>query len=175
MLAATFEVLASELRARADPPHVARTVPIELFVADTASDAHGGSPPEGPTSQPDHQTDSPQGPVRLCRAFLLRRGARMAVPERHGNSVQRLVSFRGSGCIHQGVSGGGPQNLRPRAICSPDAHRDSLDAADLRHHWDIVPSGVWHFPEASKDGDWATVTFHSAGEHDIVDEYWDEE
>ena len=33
--------------------------------------------------------------------------------------------------------------------------------------------GVWHYPEAATDHDWATVTFHSAGEHEIVDELWE--
>ena len=155
-----FARLAAELRSRADPPHATCTVPIGLFVGNVHHDE-----------------------VRLCRLFLLRRGARMAVPERHRNSVQRLVSYYGSGSIHQGEPGGGvpgrgPEALRPRAITSPDAkgsaHRDCTvaDITDLDRHWDIVPAGVWHFPEAAEDRDWATVTFHSAAEDEIVDEPW---
>ena len=107
--------------------------------------------------------------VRLCRLFLLRGGARMAAPERHCNSVQRLVSYRGSGSIHQGVPGGDPEGLGARTICSPGA-----DDCDLARHWDIVPAGVWHYPEAAGGEGWATVTFHSATEGEIVDELWNE-
>ena len=159
VLDAGFAQLAAALRKRPDPPHAARTVPIELFAADAR-----------------------HGEVRLCRLFLLRRGARMAVPERHRNSVQRLVSYRGRGSIHQSAPGGGPEGLRARAIGSPGAkgsahgyvHRDDPVAgtADLARHWDIVPEGIWHFPEAAEDGDWATVTFHSVAEDEIVDELW---
>ena len=144
VLDAGFARLAAELRSRPEPPHATCTVPIELFV-----------------------DDAPHDGVRLCRLFLLLRGARMAVPERHRNSVQRLVSYRGRGSIHQGVPGGGPGDLRPRAICCPDA-----DSTDLARHWDIVPAGVWHFPEAAEGEDWSTVTFHSAAEDEIVDELW---
>ena len=155
VLDAGFAQLAAALRKRPDPPHVARTIPIELFADDARNDQ-----------------------VRLCRLFLLRRGKRMAVPERHRNSVQRLVSYRGRGAIHQGVPGGGPEGLRARAIGSPgakrSAHRDGpvADTTDLVRHWDIVPEGIWHFPEAAEDRDWATVTFHSAAEDEIVDELW---
>ena len=144
MLDARFAQLAAELEDRQEPPHTTCAVPIELFV-----------------------DDAPHGEVKLCRLFLLRRGARMAAPERHRNSVQRLVSYRGRGSIHQGVPGGGPEKLRVRAVFSPDA-----DTADLARHWDIVPEGVWHFPEAANGEDWATVTFHSAAEDEIMDEHW---
>lgn len=155
VLDAGFAQLDAALRKRPDPPHAARTIPIELFA-----------------------DDAPNDQVRLCRLFLLRRGKRMAVPERHRNSVQRLVSYRGRGSIHQGVPGGGPEGLRARAIGSPvakrSAHRNGpvTDTTDLALYWDIVPKGTWHFPEAAEDMDWATVTFHSAAEDEIVDELW---
>ena len=155
VLEAGFARLAAALRQRPDPPHAACTIPIALF-ADCAR----------------------RDQVGLCRLFLLLRGARMAEPERHRNSVQRLVSYRGSGSIHQGVAGGGPQRLRARAISSPGAsgpaHREGpvVGTVDLERHWDIVPAGVWHFPEAAKHEDWATVTFHSAAEDEIIDELW---
>lgn len=150
VLDAGFARLAVQLETRAEPPHATCTVPIELFTAASENRVAGGR----------HDR------IRLCRLFLLRRGARMAVPERHRNSVQRLVSYRGRGSIHQGVAGGGPEGLRARAICSPDP-----DGSGLARHWDIVPAGVWHYPEADGGKDWATVTFHSAAEGEIVDEY----
>lgn len=161
VLDAGFVQLALELESRAEPPHATCTVPIELFT--------GGGQDRIAAAGEDRVARGRHGQVRLCRLFLLRRGARMAVPERHRNSVQRLVSYRGSGSICQGVPGGGPEGLRARAICSPDA-----DYSELGRHWDIVPAGVWHFPEADGGEDWATVTFHSAAEGEIVDELWNE-
>lgn len=166
VLQAGFARLAAELRSRSEPPHATRTIPIELFVRDALREsALGNLDPESEPSIERHR-------VRLCRLFLLRRGARMAVPERHRNSVQRLVCYRGQGCIHQGVPGSGPEGLRPRNICSPPITGASAVPVDLGCHWDIVPQGVWHFPEAAADEDWATVTFHSAAEDEIVDELW---
>lgn len=166
VLRAGFAQLAAELRIRPDPPHAACTIPIERFARDTLHESAQGNRDAalGPHIERDR--------VRLCRLFLLRRGARMAVPERHRNSVQRLVSYRGEGRIHQGVPGGSPEELRPRAIRSPVIGGAGTVPADLRCHWDIVPQGVWHFPEAAEDEDWATVTFHSAAEDEIVDELW---
>ncbi len=169
VLDARFARLAAELQSRPEPPHAACVIPIDFFTA---------ALPAGQARQ-----------VRLCRLFLLRRGARMAVPERHCNSVQRLVSYRGKGRIHQEMPGGGPEELRPRAIFSPltsaaadddrpgawtaaGADDPTSDPTDCGCHWDIVPAGVWHVPEAAEDGDWATVTFHSAAEDEIVDELW---
>ncbi len=153
---AAFEELESVLEERSDPPHAACVIPVELFVGD---------------SMP-----LMEDPVRLCRLFLLRRGARMAAPERHHNSVQRLVSWDGRGWIHQATPDGGPFGLRPREISGPVAN-GSLDGGcpedvDIARCWDIVPAGVWHYPEAGEGRDWATVTFHSAAEDEIVDEVW---
>lgn len=156
VLTAAFEELGAALRERSDPPHAASVIPVELFAA-------GGLPRVGE-------------PVRLCRLFLLRRGARMEAPEIHHNSVQRLVSYQGRGRIHQGTSGGGPLGLEPREISSPLASGSPEGGcpgdADIVRCWDIVPAGVWHYPEAGEGRDWATVTFHSAGEDEIVDEVW---
>ena len=154
-----FERLAAEVRGRADPPHAASVIPIELFTDGLARDL--------------------AMQVRLCRAFLLRRGARMAAPEVHGNSVQRLVSYRGRGRICQGtptdakIRAVAPGHLTPRPIRSPQ--RDDAHTVPLEDCWDIVPAGVWHYPEAGAKADWATVTFHSASEEEIVDELWEGE
>ena len=158
-----FGALAADLRTRAEPPHATCVMPIELFTG--AADGAG----TGRVAWEAH------GQVRLCRLFLLRRGARMAVPERHRNSVQRLVSYRGTGRIHQGVPGGGPERLWPRAIRSPREDGPAERGRDplvLEACWDVVPAGVWHYPEADSGGDWATVTFHSAAEGEIEDELW---
>lgn len=156
VLSAAFAELAAVLDARSRAVHSMSVVPVERFL-------DGSIPPV-------------EDPVRLCRLFLLRRGARMATPERHRNSVQRLVSWRGAGRIHQGVPGEGPDDVRPREIRSPRGGSSAggwADDRELLACWDIVPAGVWHYPEADAEQDWATVTFHSAGEGEIVDELWE--
>ncbi|MCY4399025.1 MAG: hypothetical protein OXE96_06775 [Gemmatimonadetes bacterium] len=160
VLDAAFEELVAELRDRREPPHATCPIPIDLF---------SRALPQGVPGLDGHESGSRPEPVRLCRAFLLRRGASMAAPERHANSVQRLVSYRGRGWIHQGLPGSGPSSLLPRAIASPGLG----DAADIHRFWDIVAPGVWHFPEADREEDWATVTFHSAAEDEIIDELWE--
>ena len=186
VLDAAFEELEAELRDRPEVPHATCAIPAHLFAR---------ASPQGLPGIDGHETGSRTDQVRLCRAFLLRRGARMATPERHRNSVQRLVSYRGRGRIHQGVVGGGPLELRPREIHSPGAQKVGLVGwsgssgaglsgarlpapsssespvfPDAARFWDIVPPGVWHFPKAGREEDWATVTFHSADEDEIIDE-----
>ena len=181
VLDAAFEELSVELRDRPEAPHATRAIPTHLFAR---------ALPQGLPGIDGHETGSRTDQVRLCRAFLLLRGACMAAPERHANSVQRLVSYRGRGRIHQGVVGGGLRDLRPRAICSPHGSgagspaRSSAGSLAMlppaspgfpaaSRFWDIVPPGVWHFPEADGEEDWATVTFHSAAEDEIIDELWE--
>ena len=186
VLDAAFEELSVELRDRPEAPHATRAIPTHLFAR---------ALPQGLPGIDGHETGSRTDQVRLCRAFLLRRGARMAAPERHANSVQRLVSYRGRGRIHQGVVGGGALHLAAREIHSPGADEvgfvgwsgssgtrlpapglpapsssESPVFPDAARFWDIVPPGVWHFPEAGREEDWATVTFHSADEDEIIDE-----
>lgn len=155
VLAAAFAQLAASLEAEPGALHTMSVIPLDRLMEDLVPEAGDR--------------------VRMCRLFLLRRGARLAAPERHRNSVQRLVSWRGAGRIHQGAAGEGPDDLRPREIRSPRGGL-SVDARandrELYACWDVVPAGVWHFPEAAGERDWATVTFHSAGEGEIVDELW---
>lgn len=179
-LNAAFAELAGELRERTEPPHASRVIPLDPFTR--------GLPAELAAE------------VQLCRAFLLRRGCRMGTPEVHRNSVQRLVSYRGRGRIHSEAGGGGgtpkattesgrrrrrdprrerrdprrgPLALVPRAIRSPDT--EAVRATPIERCWDIVPAGTWHYPEAEAGADWATVTFHSASESEILDELWENE
>ena len=184
VLNAAFVELETQLRHRPEVPHATCVIPTHLFAR---------ALPQGLPGIDGHETGSRTDQVRLCRAFLLRRGARMAAPERHANSVQRLVSYRGRGRIHQGVVGGGALHLGEREIHSPGAQEVGLSgwsgptgagllaphasaSPDFRaasRFWDIVPPGVWHFPEAGGEEDWATVTFHSAAEDEIIDELWE--
>ncbi|MGR0278350.1 hypothetical protein ACUM5Y_04785 [Marinomonas dokdonensis] len=110
-----------------------------------------------------------QSMIGLCRVFILRAGCKMPRPEIHRNSIQRLVSFKGEGSISSASPGGVDMTFKACAIVSPE-----LDSAeDLMNCWDVVPENTWHFPQADAGQDWFTVTFHSATEDTIVDEYWE--
>ncbi len=111
--------------------------------------------------------DSLRDRVNLCRVFILRKGRRMETPEIHRNSIQRLASYRGRGTIHSAGPGGQDMEFEPYAL--GDSARSAGPGPNQL--WDVVPMNTWHFPEASAEGDWHTVTFHSAASAEIVDEY----
>lgn len=106
--------------------------------------------------------------VRLCRVFAIKAGQRAPHEERHRNSIQRLVSFRGGGIVHcaPANSSGGPYTAR--SVFSPD----SDNGKDILQCWDVVPENTWHYPQAQPgQHDWYGVAFHSAGADEIEDEY----
>jgi len=106
--------------------------------------------------------------VNLCRVFILRRGLRLDPPERHQNSTQRLVSFRNSGFMQIAVADAPDTAYVKHELSSPSGSTDQPQPA----RWNIVPPNTWHYPTSSSDGDWCTVTFHSANATEIVDEDW---
>ena len=105
--------------------------------------------------------------VRLCRAFTIKAGQRAPHEEIHRNSIQRLVSFRGSGTVNCAQPGGVDRTFLPRQIASPDL----VDSADISACWDVVPANTWHYPEARGEEPWCGVAFHSASAEAIEDEY----
>ena len=129
-------------------PYASAELPIDVFKADLSPDVRDA--------------------VNMCRVFILRRGCRMMTPEIHRNSIQRLLSYRGSGTIHSAKA------TDPDVRFVPWALKDNQDGdGDLDVLWDVVPANTWHFPEADASGDWNTVTFHSASSFEIVEEYQD--
>ena len=105
--------------------------------------------------------------VRLCRAFTIRAGQRAPHEEIHRNSIQRLVSFRGTGIVNAAGPGGLDRSYMEHLIVSPGIAKTT----DLSICWDVVPANSWHFPEASGSEQWYGVAFHSASADDIIDEY----
>ena len=106
--------------------------------------------------------------VRLCRVFTIKAGQRAPHEEIHRNSIQRLVSFHGTGAVHAATPGGVDRTYRPHQIVSPDIKKR---ASDLSVCWNVVPDNTWHFPEARGADQWYGVAFHSASADGIIDEY----
>ena len=147
-LAAAFERARTELENEENAlPYSSAEVPPALFESKLAKDL--------------------RNKVNLCRVFILRRARRLETPEVHRNSIQRLTSYRGRGTIHSAATGGQDMDFKPYVLEDPE---QSL-ISDLNKVWDVVPMNTWHFPEASAEGDWHTVTFHSAASEEIIDEY----
>ena len=138
-----------ELESRTDGlPYASAELPIDIFQIELS---------------PDVRTE-----VNMCRVFILRRGCRMGTPEIHRNSIQRLLSYRGSGRIHSAMT------ADPDGRYAPWALKDSRDFHDtLESVWDVVPPNTWHFPESDGSDDWNTVTFHSSPSSEMVEEYRD--
>ncbi len=139
----------AELESRNDGmPYASAELSIDLFKAELSPDVRPA--------------------VNMCRVFVLRCGRRMMTPEIHRNSIQRLLSYRGSGTIHSAKA------TDPDVGFVPWALKDNQDGdGDLDVLWDVVPANTWHFPEADASSDWNTVTFHSASGSEIVEEYRD--
>jgi hypothetical protein len=108
-----------------------------------------------------------RGEVRLCRAFSIKAGQRAPHEEIHRNSIQRLVSYRGSGIVNCAKPGGIDGAYEPRRIVSPD----SDEGKEISSCWDVVPENTWHFPQATGPQQWLGVAFHSAAADEIEDEY----
>lgn len=115
----------------------------------------------------DKMPESLRDDVRLCRVFTIKAGQRAPHEEIHRNSIQRLVSFRGTGAVNAADPGGADRTYEAHSIMSPDM----ANSPDISACWDVVPENTWHFPEARGADQWFGVAFHSASAEEIVDEY----
>lgn len=115
----------------------------------------------------DKMPESLRNEVRLCRVFTIRAGQRAPHEEIHRNSIQRVVSFRGTGVVNAANPGEADRTYTPHQIASPD----DAASSEISTCWDVVPENTWHFPEARGAGQWYGVAFHSASPDEIVDEY----
>jgi L-amino acid N-acyltransferase YncA len=95
--------------------------------------------------------------VRSSWVFILRAGATTGA-ERHPNSHQRMMSFRGTGDLQTG--GEGQWQSNPLV-----SERD----ADLERRWASIPVNVWHQAVVSKS-DWVVVSFHTVPAHELIEE-----
>ena len=95
--------------------------------------------------------------IRSSWVFVLRANVTTGA-ERHSNSHQRMMSYRG----------GGDFQTRPDADwCSN--HLRSDPAAPLEARWISIPKNVWHQGVVGPDN-WAVVSFHTVEAHELVEE-----
>jgi hypothetical protein len=93
--------------------------------------------------------------------FILRAGATTGA-ERHPNSHQRVMSYRGTGDLQVRTAG---------RWCS---HRlDSDPRAPLLDRWASIPANVWH-QAVVPDENWVVVSFHTVEDRELIEERPDE-
>jgi hypothetical protein len=96
-------------------------------------------------------------PIRSSWVFILRTGATTGA-ERHPNSHQRMMSYRGAGDLQTGGAG----QWQSHALVSEDG-------AALEERWISVPPNTWH--QAVVPGeDWVVVSFHTAPAEELIEE-----
>jgi hypothetical protein len=92
--------------------------------------------------------------------FILRGGATTGA-ERHPNSHQRVMSFRGQGDLQTMVSGEWRSN---ELVSDPDS--------PLLRRWESIPPNVWH-QAVVPHHNWVVISFHTATAHALIEERLD--
>jgi hypothetical protein len=97
------------------------------------------------------------GDIRSSWVFILRADVATG-DERHPNSRQRMVSYRGAG------------DLQTRLGECWESHRlDSDPRLPLRRRSVSVPENVWH-QAVTPAANWAVVSFHTVPDEELVEE-----
>jgi hypothetical protein len=95
--------------------------------------------------------------IRSSWVFVLRANVATGA-ERHPNSHQRMMSYRGRGDF---------QTRPGREWCSH--HLTSDPSAPMEERWISIPPNVWHQGVVGSDN-WAVVSFHTVSEQQLVEE-----
>ena len=95
--------------------------------------------------------------IRSSWVFILRARATTGA-ERHPNSHQRMMSYRGIGDLQTGGDGRWRSNL---LISDRDAA--------LEERWVSISTNVWH-QAVVPDADWVVVSFHTVPAEELIEE-----
>ena len=95
--------------------------------------------------------------IRSGWVFVLRAHA-ITGAERHPNSHQRTMAYRGEGDFQLWVGKGWQSN-----------HLISDDSAPLEQRWISVPANVWHQVVVPNRG-WVVVSFHTVEGPELIEE-----
>lgn len=98
--------------------------------------------------------------IRSSWVFLLRAGTASGA-ERHPNSHQRTMSYRGRGDFQVRDDG----EWRSNFLVS-DFRRA------LRSRWISIPTNIWHQAVVGEE-DWVVVSFHTASDEELILEHPD--
>ncbi len=97
--------------------------------------------------------------IKSSWVFILRANTPTG-PERHPNSIQRVMSYRDSG------------NLQTKKNID-DVWQSHFLGSDqelpMEQRWLTIPAGVWHQAVAPKNH-WAVVSFHTVEAEELIEE-----
>src|SRR5260370_7494976 len=96
--------------------------------------------------------------IRSAWIFVLGAGADTGA-ERHPNSHQRMMSFKGSGDMQTGEPGQWQSNA---LVSDPEA--------PLERRWISIPPNVCHRPLAAADADRVLFSFHTLVADELIEE-----
>lgn len=99
--------------------------------------------------------------IRSSWVFVLRANT-VSGAERHPNSIQRVMSFRGSADLQT------QQTEQPGETWASN-HLVSRPTAALEDRWLSIPTGVWHQGVMTQDN-WVVVSFHTVLAQDLIEE-----
>jgi hypothetical protein len=100
------------------------------------------------------------GEVRSSWVFVLRAGTTSGA-ERHPNSHQRVVSYRGTADLQTWSGKRWETNILT-----------SDPAAPLEERWLSIPVNAWHKPVMGA-GNWVVVSFHTVPAEELIEERGD--
>ena len=95
--------------------------------------------------------------IRSSWVFILRANTTTGA-ERHPNSHQRMMSYRGSGNFQTMTDGGWRSHALGSERTSP-----------IHDRWISIPPNVWHQGVVPGEN-WVVVSFHTALEHELIEE-----
>ena len=95
--------------------------------------------------------------IRSSWVFILRAGA-VTGAERHPNSHQRVVSWRGAGDLQ--VRDEGPWRSHPLV---------SEPGAPIERRWASIPANVWHQAVVPHEN-WGVASFHTVEPQELIEE-----
>jgi len=98
--------------------------------------------------------------IKSCRVFALRAGLKSRT-ECHPNSHQRVLSLAGTGEIRVF------DDPKPVTVFLK-GDRDG----PIEQRWGSLKENIWHQPVAGPE-DWVVLTFHTASEAELIDEFKD--
>ena len=94
--------------------------------------------------------------IRSSWVFVLRAGT-ITGAERHPNSIQRVMSFRGSADMQ---TWDGDRWITHTLACG----------RSIADRWLTIPRNVWHRPVVGPWSDWVVVSFHTATDDALIEE-----
>ena len=78
--------------------------------------------------------------------------------ERHPNSCQRMMSYRGSGDLQIWTGGRWHSNL---LVSDPEEQ--------IERRWISIPPNIWH-QAVVLEGNWVVLSFHTIPEYELIEE-----